>query len=143
MAFLDTSIIIQTPPQRVWEILTDFTTYPDWNPFIIAVSGRLEPGATLEIRLQPPNQPALSFRPRLLAVRPGRELRWLGRLLIPGLFDGEHAFEIEELDSRRCRLRHSERFSGLMPLLAGERLLKPTRAGFEAMNRALKTRAES
>ncbi|HYD29871.1 MAG TPA: SRPBCC domain-containing protein [Azospirillaceae bacterium] len=143
MTFLDTSIIVQAPPARVWEVLTDFAAYPDWNPFILSVSGRLEEGARLEVRIKPPEQSPMTFRPRLLAVKPGRELRWLGRVALPGLFDGEHAFEIEGLDGRHSRLRQSERFSGLLPRLMSGKLMGPTRSGFEAMNRALKTRAES
>jgi hypothetical protein len=30
------------------------------------------------------------FKPKVLSVRPERELRWLGRLFVRGVFDGEH-----------------------------------------------------
>jgi len=39
----------------------------------------------------------MTFRPTILKAEPERELRWLGRLLLPGLFDGEHVFEIEQI----------------------------------------------
>lgn len=32
-------ITIQAEPQRVWEILTRFEGYPEWNPFIIRAQG--------------------------------------------------------------------------------------------------------
>ncbi len=31
-----------------------------------------------------------TFRPTVLVAEPNRELRWLGRLFMPGPFDGEH-----------------------------------------------------
>jgi hypothetical protein len=43
-----------------------------------------------------------------------------------------------------CRFHHAERFSGiLLPPVSKGGLFKATRQGFEAMNVALKTRAEA
>lgn len=75
------------------------------------------------------------------SLEEGRELRWLGRLLVPGLFDGEHSLLVEPLDRNRSRFVQSERFSGLLVGLLGG-VLGKTEAGFEQMNRALKERAE-
>ena len=84
----------------------------------------------------------MTFRPTVLCVAPERELRWLGRLIVPGLFDGEHRFLIEPLEAGRSRFIQSERFSGLLVPLAGGGLEK-TAAGFEQMNVALKHDAEA
>ncbi|MFQ3665679.1 MAG: SRPBCC domain-containing protein, partial [Sphingomonadaceae bacterium] len=82
----------------------------------------------------------MRFQPTLLVAEPARELRWRGRLVLPGLFDGEHWLRLQP-DGTSTRLVHGERFSGLLvPLLAGT--LDRTRAGFEAMNAALKAEAE-
>lgn len=35
MRTLETSIDVEAPVNRVWEILTAFESYPDWNPFIL------------------------------------------------------------------------------------------------------------
>jgi hypothetical protein len=83
----------------------------------------------------------MRFRPTVLALRPERELRWLGRLFIPGLFDGEHYFLLEPMGEGRTRLTHGEKFSGLLVgFLSGA--LSGTEAGFKAMNTALKQKAE-
>ena len=111
-----------------------------WNPFITRIEGKGEPGARLRIEIKPPGRSAMTFSPAVLAVRPAKELRWRGRLLLPGIFDGEHAFELEERGST-CVFRQSERFTGLLvPLLGGT--LEATERGFQAMNVALKRRAE-
>jgi hypothetical protein len=142
MRELDTSIEIDAPPERVWSVLTDFDSFPDWNPFIRSARGEVEPGAKLEIRLEPPGGRAMTFKPTVLVAEPGRELRWLGRLLLPGLFDGEHIFRIEPIEGGRSRFVQAERFRGLLVPLFG-RTLEQTRRGFEAMNEALRRRAEA
>ena len=78
----------------------------------------------------------------MLIAEPCRELRWRGRLLLPGIFDGEHYFQIRESKPGITTFLHGERFSGLLVPLAKSGLESGTKAGFEAMNRALKTRAE-
>ena len=39
MKVIHTEIEINAPASRVWEILTDFGSFPQWNPFIRQVSG--------------------------------------------------------------------------------------------------------
>jgi hypothetical protein len=100
----------------VWSILTDFSSYPAWNPFITAAEGELRPGARLKITFAPPGRRPMTFYPVVLVAVQERELRWLGRMLIPGIFDGEHAFRLEP-QAEACRFHHAERFSGfLLPL---------------------------
>ena len=139
---LHTEISIQATPQRVWEILTDFAAYPAWNPFIPRISGPATVGSRLDVQLQPPGGRGMSMRPTVLAVTPSRELRWLGHLGVPGLFDGEHRFRIEPLETDRVRFIQEERFTGLLASLVMRFIEHGTRQGFEAMNQALKARAE-
>jgi hypothetical protein len=134
-------VVIDAPASEVWAVLTDWERYPDWNPFITTLDGVLEEGARLSVAIAPPGGRGMTFRPRLLAVREHRELRWLGRVLVPGLFDGEHAFELEPLPGGRTLLVQSERFSGvLVRWLRGG--LAATELGFEQLDLALKQRVE-
>ncbi len=138
-----TDIEIAAPAGRVWRHLTNFAEYPRWNPFIRRAEGTLRPGARLRVYIQAPGGRGMEFRPIVLACESGRELRWRGRLLVAGLFDGEHAFSIEPLSGGRVRFVHRERFSGVLVLLVWRGLDRDTRLGFEAMNAALKARAEA
>jgi hypothetical protein len=139
---LRSEIEIQAPAERVWMLLTDFAAFPHWNPFIRRASGKIQVGERLEVQIQPPGARGMTFRPRVLKAEPQRELRWLGHLLIPGLFDGEHIFTIESLASNRIRFIQREVFSGLLVPLLARGLDAGTRRGFEEMNQALKARAE-
>jgi hypothetical protein len=127
MKQLQTQIEIDAPAKRVWEVLTDFASYPQWNPFIRHISGRPAPGERLQVRLAPPGGRAITFKPKVLTAEPNRELRWLGRLLVPGVFDGEHSFTIESLEESRVRFVQREAFKGLLvPCSPGA--LRPTRS---------------
>ena len=142
MQEIRTVIDIDAPAARVWQLLTDFAEFPAWNPFIRAVSGEPAAGSRLGVRLEPPGARGITLRPRVIVAEPPRELRWLGRLLVPGLFDGEHAFIVEPLGPERVRFIQTERFTGVLLPVFMRLLAQSTRRGFEAMNRALKTRAE-
>jgi hypothetical protein len=139
-----TSIEIAASAEAVWQHLTDFAAYPSWNPFIRSISGPLERGAQLEVTVQPTGGSPMSFKPRLLACNPGAELRWKGMFLVPGLFDGEHYFQITESKTGQVLFTHGETFSGLLTgvVLQGK-MKQATEAGFEQMNRALKSRAQA
>lgn len=133
---------IEAPIERVWQVLTDFAAFPGWNPFIRRVKGEVRPGARLEVHLQPSGARGMTFRPTLLRAEPSQELRWLGRLWIPGLFDGEHIFTLEPQGADRVRFVQREIFTGLLVPLLARGLDRDTRRGFEEMNQALKARAE-
>ncbi len=140
---LHSEIEIDAPAELVWHLLTAFASYPRWNPFIRTISGQPTKGERLEVRLEPPGGRAMTFKPKILKAEPNRELRWLGHLLVPGLFDGEHSFIIQPLEENRVRFVQREAFKGvLVPLFAGS-LDENTQRGFEEMNRALKVRTEA
>lgn len=139
---LDTSIEIDAPSERVWSILTDFAGYPRWNPFVRSIAGELEVGRTLDVAVHPPGGRAMTFHPIVLAVEPGRELRWKGKLLIPGLFDGEHWIRVGRGAHGRVVVEHGELFNGLLVPRFRPSIDGATRAGFVAMNEALKREAE-
>jgi hypothetical protein len=141
MKRITTTTDIAAPPERVWSILTDFAAHPQWNPFITAISGDLELGSRLSITVNPPGGKGMSFKPTLLAVLPNRELRWLGHFLIPRLFDGEHYFLLDPTPAG-TRLTLGENFSGLFVRMMGAKGFANIEQGFDAMNRALKERAE-
>ena len=123
----------------MWQILTGFADYGDWNPFITLASGDLRVGHKLSLRIVPPGRGGMSFRPRVTAVEPEHLLEWSGTLGIPGLFDGRHAFVLEPT-AGGTTLTQTETFSGLLvPLSTG--MLRRTKKGFENMNDALLSRA--
>src|SRR5438105_4520664 len=131
-----TDVLIQAPPDKVWEVLTDFSSHASWDPFLSGIEGKVALGERLAVHFRQ----GMTFRPVVTELRPGRVLEWLGKLFIGGLFDGRHRFElIPEGDA--TRFVQSEVFSGvLVPLL--KKVLADTERNFAALNSALKQRAE-
>jgi len=134
-------IDIEAPPATVWKHLTD-TADLEWNPFVRSLEGKLAEGEQLTVRLTSHTGREMTFRPTVLCARADEELRWRGKLLLPGILDGEHRFSLEALPDGRTRFTQSEHFSGLLVGLS-RRALAKTRDGFERMNEALKQRAEA
>ena len=141
MFHLQTHVDIAASAADVWLVLTDFEDFPEWNPFIRRIDGELAPGTRLRVRVQPPGGRAMTFRPTVLRVEPDRHFAWRGHALMPGIFDGEHAFTLEPRGTS-TRLLHEERFGGVLLPLLRRSLDTTTRRGFEAMNDALKARVE-
>ena len=143
MKELHSQIEINASAERVWDILSDFASYPQWNPFIRRISGELKVGERLEVRLEPPDSRGITLRPTVLRAEPNRLMRWVGHLFVPGLFDGEHTLATEPLGENRVRFVQHEAFKGVLVRLLARSLDKNTLRGFEEMNVALKERAEA
>jgi hypothetical protein len=137
-----TEIEINSYPETVWKILTDFATYDQWNPFINKIIGLPTEGSKIEIYLETPSGKNRKYSPRITKVEEGRELRWSGKSSLPGFLNAEHIFTIEELHPERVRFTQREVFDGLLTRLFGKGVDIDVRQGFQDMNEALKMRAE-
>jgi hypothetical protein len=133
---------IAAPADRVWEVLSDLRSYARWNPEITVVSGRAVKGEVLTLRVRSGSGTS-TVRPTVRAADPGRELRWTSRYHeVGGLADGEQRFTIEPVGQGRVRFTQAETFRGIaVPFF--HHTLAAGCSRFDAMNAALKDRAES
>lgn len=49
MLELRAEIEIEAPVERIWEVLTDFEEFPEWNPFIRRIRGTSQVGSRLDV----------------------------------------------------------------------------------------------
>ncbi len=136
-------ITIQATPDKVWAVLTDFNSYPLWNPFIKSFIGTPVVGQQIEAKICPPGAKGMTFRPTILQYNKHKELRWIGKLFISHLFDGEHTFMLTDNGDGTTTLMQYERFRGILLPFFGNMLDVNTIDGFKQMNAALKARVES
>ena len=139
---INTEIIINASAETVWNILTDLTAYPQWNPFIIKIEGTLKKGNRLRNTLKNGSK-TIVFKPIIQEVTPLVSFSWLGSLFVKGLFDGKHFFRIESVGPNQVKLIHGEDFSGILSSMILKKIGADTRENFVRMNQALKERAES
>jgi len=139
---IHTEIIIRSKPERIWDILLDFKNYPAWNPFLISIQGQALQRAMLSVVMKPRNSGKMAFKPKVLIVENMKELRWLGRLVLPGLFDGEHILSLRQANPEETIFVQEENFNGILVPLLKKMLEQNTKPAFEEMNIALKKLAE-
>ena len=142
MIELRTEIDIEALPSQIWEVLTDFDHHPDWNPFAVSISGKLEVGEKIRMRLNRPRPFGMVFYPVVTSVEKEITFRFLGQFIIPSLFGGEHVFELEATNDNLTHFIHREEFHGLIPELLGRRLDRMARGNYELFNRAIKQYVE-
>ena len=134
---INTSITINATPEKVWKILTDYDAYPDWNPFLSLMEGDFEKGNKVKIVAG-----GMTFKPIILNIDDKKEIRWKGKFLIKGLFDGEHILRIKNNNDGTITFHQEEIFTGLLVGLFSKKLDNETKPGFEEMNLKLKELAE-
>ncbi len=137
---LDTWTDIDARPQRVWEMLVDFKSWEQWNPFIPVVEGDLRVGERMRIKVVPPGLKPMVFKPKVYEVKPQEKILWGGSFLWI-VYRGDHAFLLEPLPGEKTRFRQIERFRGPMVLLMGN-MIKKTEIGYHQMNLAFKRHVE-
>lgn len=130
-------IIIDKPPEAVWAILTGFSSYGLWNPFIRRIEGTTRLHSPLAIRVKLANLPEIGFKATVDRYTDRESLGWHA-VFLRGCFEAHHWFELHPLESGGTRFVHAETFSGMMtaPLLF--LLFGAFSKGYERMNRALK-----
>ncbi|MDG2449866.1 MAG: SRPBCC domain-containing protein [Saprospiraceae bacterium] len=141
MKKIKTEIVIDKDISSVWNVLTDFEDYPNWNPFVRSVIGEKSIGNKVSVTCNTAGGKTVSFKPIVIMFETDREFRWKGKLGIKGIFDGQHYFKLEKVSENQTKFIHGENMSGVLVSLLGKTLNKMN-VSFESMNQALKKECE-
>ena len=136
------AIDIEAPVERVWEILTDFGRYGEWNPFTTRVDASLEVGASVELHVTLGPRRVKQME-RIEAVEPPTLLAWGMTMGAAWLLTARRDQRLDILDDARCRYVTTDAFFGLLTPLVVLLYGRAIRRGFNAMAVALKRRAEN
>jgi hypothetical protein len=137
-----TDIRINASLETVLDMVTDLPAYKTWNPFIVESIGKAALGERLTCRPRVGKNRVATFHPKVTRLEKGKVFAWTGHVLMPGIADGVHIFELKNEEPGTVHLIHRQEFSGILIPLLWKRIEKTAKRGFTLMNEALKKRAE-
>lgn len=142
MREITTEIEIAAPATKVWNLLTDFDHWKEWNPIVSQASGVAALGSKLSVTMRCENgKDGPKYTPIITIFDEPKSFRWRGKMMAEFLFTNDKIFELEETGSG-TRLIHKELFSGLVVPLFWGKLNEGVPSMLQSMNEALKAKAE-
>ena len=142
MKELTTEIQINSSPEILWKVITDFKNYYQWNPILQKIKGEPLIGKQLEIHLITVGGKKRVYHPKVIKITPNHELRWKGTFFFSQLFSGERIFLIEKLSENKVNFVNKEIFSGIGVRFTSPKMEDEIVASFKKMNEALKKTIE-
>lgn len=136
-------ILIDAPPRMVWEVLTNMKDYPNWNDQLEFLGGQPSKGERVRLRLSVEGADPYQFTAVINHWEPAKTFGWIARTGMPGIFDGEHLFELQDKNGK-TQLVNREIYQGILaPIIQRQPMMKNAPAGFEKMNQQLKEHTET
>ncbi|AFU04357.1 SRPBCC domain-containing protein [Nocardia brasiliensis] len=143
MAFvIDASVDIDAPAERVWQVITDFPHYGEWNPFVSECRSSLVPGEPIDMVVH------LGGRPRrqrewIRSHTPGHELSYSMKPTPFGALHSLRSHTLTPLGDHRTRYESHFELNGWLHPLVVALLGKHLKAGFAGMTAGIQQRAEA
>jgi hypothetical protein len=133
------SVMINVPAEKVWATVTDFSSFPEWNPFVTRMEGELKEGGAFDIVVSLPDRDDIKYKTTLVKMEKDKELRFKGK--VNSLLSEEHSKLIEQVEDSKCVFSQQMVFKGLLTLFAGK-IIRDSQIGLNRMNEELKKRCE-
>lgn len=138
---VQTKIRVDALPSDVWNVLTDFESYPQWNTMIPRFKGEANPGAEVRLSLRI-GFVDLPINARMIKAD-GNELRWGGPTgLLSCFVGGEHYFRLRA-QNESTLVYHGEEFFGWFVPSRADVLVQQLKPIYQTLSQALKKRVES
>jgi hypothetical protein len=129
---------IAAAPDAIWALLTNAAGYPEWDPGVDRIEGRIAPGE--KITAYTKLSPGRAFPVTVTEFEPGRRMTWASGLPL-GLFKGQRTFTLLPKGDGVTEFTLREEFSGPLLALIG-RTIPDLTSTFEQFAAGLKGRAE-
>lgn len=140
MRVYETMVVINAPPERVWQVLTDAAAYHEWNPEIIGVEGQMGLGERIVARVRLGDGALRRVPMRVSRFEVPSRMEWLGGLPL-GLFVGRRTFTVTPRSGGSEFRLHLEMTGLLSPLIS--RSVGDRQPEVDSFSAALKRRVEA
>ncbi len=134
------SVDIDVPLERVWQVVTDFRAYPEWNPWITRMEGESKVGSRIGVTVKAPGRKDTNFVSEVIEIKPNREMLMRGTVL-KGMLGDDHWFKFEAVGENQTRFFQSVVFKGALSPMIGS-LVRDHQKGLDLMNQAMRKLCE-
>jgi len=138
---IDRTLEIDAPADVVWNVITDFARYGEWNPFVVKCESTLKPGDPIDLRvkLMAVAQPQREW---INEHVPGKRFGYSMKPMPAGALSSKRTHDVVAVGEGRSRyVSHFELNGWLTPVVTGL-LGGRLQAGFAGMTEGIQKRAE-
>lgn len=133
---------VQAPAEIIWEIVSDFSTWGDWNPTHPFAQGQMKIGTPLTLHHALPGEPVRVIQPVVQDWVPYEQLH-LRASRLGGFVTSIRYLEIEQMGPASSTFSNGELFMGLLVRWVSREERRKLKAAFSQMGEALRDRAEA
>ncbi|ATC34037.1 SRPBCC domain-containing protein [Caulobacter vibrioides] len=133
---------VQAPAEVVWEVVSDFEGWAQWNPLYRKAEGVMKVGSTLVLEQHLPGQAPTVIQPVVQDWVPYEQLHWRSSRL-GGFVTAIRYLEIESMGPASATFSNGELFMGLLLRFVSRDERRQLKAAFTQMGEAVRDRAEA
>lgn len=133
-----TECTISATADRVWRILTDLPSWPEWNSTVISTEGSIALGNKVKFTVTA--NPGRAFTAKVSTLVQSHRMVFTGGMPL-GLFVGERTFTLDPTDEG-VRFRMRETFTGPLSGMIGKQI-PDLQASFDEFASCLKATSEA
>ena len=133
---------VRAPAEIVWEVVSDFETWHQWNPLYRKAEGQMKIGTMLTLEQHLPGEPAKVIAPMVQDWVPYEQLHWRSSRM-GGFVTAIRYLEIENMGPENATFSNGELFMGPLLRFIPREERRRLRAAFTHMGEAVRDRAEA
>jgi hypothetical protein len=130
---------ITASPDKIWKILTDGAKFPQWEPGVTRIEGKIALGEKITVYTK--ISPNRAFPVTVSEFVPGKKMVWSSSMPL-GLFKGARTFTLTPVGKGKVEVVTKEEFSGPLLFIIG-RTIPDMSESFQNFAAGLKKRAET
>ena len=133
---------VQAPAEIVWDVVSEFETWHQWNPLYRRAEGQMKIGTALTLEQHLPGQAPTVITPIVQDWVPYEQLHWRSSRM-GGFVTTIRYLEIENMGPENATFSNGELFMGLLLRFVGRDERRRLKAAFTEMGEAVRDRAEA